>query len=129
LENTLAELAQAEIIIAHGQPPSATYTFRHALVHDAAYASLLRDRRRAIHLRVAEEMVKDAVEVTEPQLIAWHFAEACVPDRAIDHYENAAERATGRFALAEMVNHLRNGLRQVACLPESGTRPPRTRCN
>ncbi len=120
LETALAELAQAEIIVARGQPPFATYTFRHALVHDAAYASLLRDRRRALHLRVAEEMQKDtAGEATEPQLIAWHFAEAGAPDAAIDYYQKAAERATGRFALAEMVNHLRNGLRQNTCLPES----------
>jgi class 3 adenylate cyclase len=126
LENTLAELAQAEIIIAQGQPPFATYTFKHALVQDAAYASLLRDRRRAIHLRVAEEMEKDAVgDVTEPQLIAWHFAEADAPDRAVDYYRKAAVLATGRFALAEMVSHLRNGLRQLTRLPESPERSRR----
>jgi class 3 adenylate cyclase len=123
LESTLAELAQSEIIVAHGQPPLATYTFKHALVHDAAYASLLRDRRRAIHLHVAQEMEKDAAgEATEPQLIAWHFAEAGAPDRAIDFYQQAAERTTGRFSLAEMVNHLRNGLRQIAHIPESAER-------
>jgi predicted ATPase len=100
LESTLTQLAEAEIIVAHGQPPSATYTFKHALVQDAAYTSLLRDRRRSIHLRVAEEMEKDAVgELTEPQLIAWHFAEGNAPDRAIDYYQKAAVRATGRFAL------------------------------
>ena len=120
LENALTELAQAEIIVAHGQPPLASYTFKHALVQDAAYASLLRDQRRAIHLRLAEEMEGDtAGEAAEPQLIAWHFAEAGVPDRSIHHYQEAAERATGRFALAEMVNHLRNGLRQIAHVPDS----------
>lgn len=123
LENALAELVRAEIIVAHGQPPVATYTFRHALVHDAAYASLLRDRRRAIHLRLADELEKDAAgEATEPQLIAWHFAEAGAPHKAIHYYQIAAERATGRFALAEMVNHLRNGLGQIALLPESAER-------
>jgi class 3 adenylate cyclase len=123
LENALAGLAQAEIIIPHGEPPLATYTFRHALLRDAAYASLLRDRRRAIHRRLAEFMVADrAGEPAEPHLIAWHFAEAGMPERAIDHYEKAAGRATGRFALAEMVNHIRNGLRQIASLPESTDR-------
>jgi predicted ATPase len=123
LESAVSELAKAEIIDAHGEPPWATYTFRHALVQEAAYASLLRDRRRAIHLRLAEELEKGtAGEATEPQLIAWHFAEARAPHRAIEHYKTAAERATGRFALAEMVNHLRNGLRQIACLPESPER-------
>jgi hypothetical protein len=123
LESTLAELARAEIIVAHGHPPLANYTFKHALVQDAAYASLLRERRRKIHLRVAEEIEKrSAGDVAEPQLIAWHFAEAGAPDRAIDHYQKAAESATGRFALAEMVNHLRNGLRQIAYLAESPER-------
>ena len=76
LQQTLAELAVAGIIVSHGQPPFATYTFKHALVQDAAYASLLRDRRRAIHLHLAEELEKDtAGEETEPQLIGWHFAE------------------------------------------------------
>jgi class 3 adenylate cyclase/tetratricopeptide (TPR) repeat protein len=125
LKDTLDELAQAEIIIPHGEPPLATYTFKHALVHDAAYASLLRDRRRALHLRVAEEMEKDAAGEPEPQLIAWHFAEAAAALKAIDHYEKAAERATGRYALAEMVNHLRNGLSQINHLPESTERDRR----
>jgi predicted ATPase len=126
LENVLNELAQAGIIVAHGQPPFATYTFKHALVHDAAYASLLRDRRRAIHLRLAEEMENDAADdATELPLIAWHFAEARAPDKAIHYYQKAAEHATGRFALAEMVNHLQNGLRQITCLPESAERDRR----
>jgi class 3 adenylate cyclase/tetratricopeptide (TPR) repeat protein len=124
LEETLAELSQADIIIAHGHAPFANYAFRHALVQDAAYGSLLHERRRAIHLRVAEEIEKDSGVgiVSQPQLIAWHFAEAGAPSRAIDYYQKAAESATGRFALAEMVNHLRNGLRQVSRLPDSPER-------
>ena len=63
LEHALGELVQAGIIVAHGQPPSATYVFKHALLQDAAYASMLRDLRRAIHLRLAEELEKDTAEV------------------------------------------------------------------
>jgi class 3 adenylate cyclase len=126
LEPALAELAQDDIIVAHGQPPFANYVFKHALVQDAAYASLLRERRRAIHLRVAEEIEKDAAdEMMEPQLIAWHFSEAGIPDKAIDYYQKAATRATGRFALAEMANHLRNALRQLARVPASSERDHR----
>ncbi len=125
LEDALAQLAQAEIITTHGQPPFATYTFRHALVQDAAYASLLRDQRRTIHRRLAEVLETDAGEPAEPQVIAWHFAEAAVPDRAVHYYQRAAERATGRFALAEMVHHLRNGLRQIAYVPDSADRQRR----
>src|SRR5262245_8017675 len=125
LEHALAELVQAEIIVAHGQPPFASYTFRHALVQDAAYASLLRDRRRAIHERLADELVKDPGAAAAPELIAWHFAEAGVPDQSIHYYQKAAERATGRFALAEMVSHLRHGLDQITFLPDSAERQRR----
>jgi class 3 adenylate cyclase len=120
LEHALGELVQAGIIIADGQPPFATYAFKHALVQDAAYASLLRDRRRETHLRLAEGLEKEVGGVAaEPQLIAWHFAEAGVPEKSIAYYSKAADHATGRFALAEMVSHLRKALRQVANLPDS----------
>jgi class 3 adenylate cyclase len=120
LEHALGELVQAGIIIADGPPPFATYAFKHALVQDAAYASLLRDRRRETHLRLAEGLEKEVGGVAaEPQLIAWHFAEAGVPEKSIVYYSKAADRATGRFALAEMVSHLRKALRQLACLPDS----------
>ena len=119
LEHALAELVQAGIIIPHGQAPLATYAFKHALVQDAAYASLLRDRRREIHLRLAEVLEKDIGGAAEPQLIAWHFAEAGIPEKSIAYYSKAADHATGRFALAEMVSHLRNALRQVGNLPDS----------
>ncbi len=123
LELALEELTQAGIIVPHGQSPFATYTFKHALVQDAAYASLLRERRRAIHLHIAEELERDqAKDAVDPQLIAWHFAEAGAPEKAIRHYRQAAERATGRSALAEMVSHLRNALSQIALLPESPDR-------
>src|SRR5262249_57700624 len=61
----------------------------------------------------------------DAQLIAWHFGEAGAPDRSIDYYLRAAERATGRFALIEMVNHLRKGLRQLEQLPDSESKQRR----
>src|SRR5262249_41367229 len=124
LELALTELAQAGIIVPHGVFPLATYTFKHALVQDAAYTSLLRERRRAIHLRLAEEPEHEQEnEAVEPQLIARHYAEAGVPEKSIHYYRQAAIRATGRSALTEMVSHLRNALAQVAVLadtPEQG---------
>jgi class 3 adenylate cyclase/predicted ATPase len=123
LADALAELAHAEIVVAHGEPPSATYTFKHALVQDAAYASLLRDQRRTIHRQLAEVLDEDASgEATEPQVIAWHFAEGGMPDKSFEYYRKAADRATGRFALAEVVHHLRNGLRQMEHIPDSADR-------
>lgn len=125
LQEALNELAQAEILVPHGEPPSATYTFKHALVQDAAYASLLRDQRRTIHRRVAETLETDAHEAIEPQVIAWHFAEAGSAEQSVQHYQKAAERASGRFALAEKVHHLRNALRQIAHVPGSVERQRR----
>jgi class 3 adenylate cyclase len=123
LEEALTELARAEIVVPHGEPPLATYTFRHALVQDAAYASLLREQRRGIHRRLAEVLQEDAAgEAPEPQVIAWHFAEGGMPDKSLDYYRKAAEHASGRFALAEIVHHLRNALRQLAHIPDSAER-------
>jgi predicted ATPase len=124
LEQAVGELVQSGLAIARGRPPDATYIFKHALVQDAAYASMLRERRRAIHLRLAEALEKELLVggTTEPQLLAWHFAEAGTPQKAIDYYLKAAERATGRLALGEMVSHLRKGLAQLAKLPGSAER-------
>ncbi|MFL5003022.1 MAG: AAA family ATPase [Xanthobacteraceae bacterium] len=126
LEHALGELIQAGVIIARGEPPDALYTFKHALVQDAAYASMLRDRRRAIHLRLAEVLEQDVVGAArEPQLVAWHFAEGGAPERSIAYYEKAAQQATGRFALTEIVAHLRKALAQLERLPDSGERQRR----
>ena len=126
LEQCLGELAQAEIIVEHDDAAFHRYTFKHALVRDVAYASLLRERRQVIHRRVAEAMEEEAAgDSSEPQLVAWHFAEAAEPEKAVGYYQKAAESATGRFALAEMVNHLRNGLYQITRLPDSRERDRR----
>ncbi|HUA78430.1 MAG TPA: AAA family ATPase [Acetobacteraceae bacterium] len=127
IERALGELVEAGLVIARGRPPNATYTFKHALLQDAAYASLLRDRRRAIHRRVAEILEEGAagMEARHPQVIAWHFSEAGLADRALAHYLQAAEQTTGRFALAEMTSHLRNALRELHKLPESAERTRR----
>ncbi len=127
LEHAVVELVRAGLIIARGQPPESLYTFKHALMQDIAYGSLLRERRRAIHLRLAEILENDAVgsAAREPQLLAWHFAEGGALDRSIDYYLKAAERTTGRFALAEMVSYLRKGLAQLERLPDSVERQRR----
>ena len=121
LEQTLGELVQTGLLLARGRPPEATYTFKHVLVQDAAYASLVRDERRKFHLAVAEMLEKDTAgpATTEPELLAWHFAGAGASDRAIDYYLKAAGRTTGRFAFAEMVSQLHKGLRQLEQLPKS----------
>jgi class 3 adenylate cyclase len=121
LEEALCELVQSGLAATHGEPPHSTYIFKHALVQDAAYASLLRERRRTIHLHLAELLEKEIIRSDGPlpEVIAWHFGEAGAASRSIDYYLKAAERTTGRFALTERVNRLRKALRQVAHLPDS----------
>jgi class 3 adenylate cyclase len=120
LKDALDQVVEAGLAFARGVPPDIVYSFKHALVQDAAYASMLRDRRRELHLRFAEALENNALRgiLPEPQLMAWHFGEAAVPDKSIDYYLKAAEQTTGRFAFAEMVSQLRKGLRQIKHLPD-----------
>jgi class 3 adenylate cyclase len=116
---SLRVLVDGDVMVERGRPPNAVYSFKHALMQDAAYGSLLRDRRRVLHLQVAETLESDVAGATaEPELLAYHFAEAGVADRAIDYHLKAAERAIARCAIAEMVSHLRRGLGLLAALPD-----------
>jgi class 3 adenylate cyclase len=120
IQSALEELIQAGITTARGRPPHSIHTFRHTLLHDAAYASLLHEKRRAIHFGVAGMLETDVGAITrEPQLIAWHFAEAAVPDKSIYYYMKAAASATSRFALGEVVSNLQKALRQLEHLSDS----------
>jgi hypothetical protein len=81
LPGLLAELASAGLIAVHGHPPEATYAFRHSLIQDAAYESLLRDRRRRLHLRLAELLEQDPATDARPEVLAHHCAEGASPIR------------------------------------------------
>jgi class 3 adenylate cyclase/tetratricopeptide (TPR) repeat protein/energy-coupling factor transporter ATP-binding protein EcfA2 len=115
MQEALDRLVRAGLASARGEAPEVVYSFKHALVQDAAYASLLRDRRRELHLRLANALEKNEIGgiTPEPQLIAWHFGEAGVPEKSIDYYLKASAQTTGRYAFAEMVSQLRKGLRQL----------------
>ncbi len=116
---SLRVLVDGDVMVERGRPPNAVYSFKHALMQDAAYGSLLRDRRRALHLQVAETLERDAAgAAAEPELLAYHFAEAGVADRAIDYHLKAAQQAVARCAIAEMVSHLRRGLGLLVALPD-----------
>ncbi len=119
LESALNELTLAGLIEPRGQPPTATYVFHHVLIQEAAYGSMLRDRRRAIHLRYAETLEQDPAGPanTAPELLAAQFSAAGVAEKSIDYYRKAAARATGRFALTEIIGYLRKGLDLLASLP------------
>ena len=95
-------LAEADILIAEGAGAQATYRFKHALIQDAAYESLLKSRRQALHRRAAE-ILRDKSEraAAEPELIAHHFAEAGLDDLAIEWWGKAGDQALRRSAFQE----------------------------
>ncbi len=127
LTEALDRLVRAELVFGRGEPPDAVYTFKHALVQEAAYASLLRERRRTLHAHIAEALEGAFAEVaeTQPELIAYHYATAGLTAPAIDHYRRAAERAMAASANAEAIAHLTRGLELIASLPESPERVSR----
>ena len=124
LQEALDRLVRAELVFGRGELPEAVYTFKHALVQEAAYASLLRERRRQLHARIAQALEGEFPEVaeTQPELVAHHYAAAGLPAPAIDYYRRAAERAMAASANAEAIAHLTKGLELIASLPESSER-------
>jgi class 3 adenylate cyclase/tetratricopeptide (TPR) repeat protein/ABC-type transport system involved in cytochrome c biogenesis ATPase subunit len=112
LTHALAQLEQAELVFRRGEPPEAVYSFKHALVRDAAYESLLKSRRQQLHGQIAralEERFADIV-ASQPEIAAHHFTEAGLVERAVDYWLKAGQHAARRSANAEALNHLARGL-------------------
>ena len=106
-------------MFARGEPPEASYAFKHALVRDAAHESLLKSRRRELHariVRVLEERFPETADA-EPELLARHFAEAGLAERAAQHWLRAAELAIGRSANLEAIAHCEQAEAQLRALP------------
>ena len=114
LKHALAKLERAELLFRRGEPPEAIYSFKHALVRDAAYESLLKSRRHQLHGQIArtlEEKFPDIV-VSQPEIVAHHFAEAGLVEPAIGYWLKAGNLALSRSANAA-VAHLKQGLKQI----------------
>jgi class 3 adenylate cyclase/predicted ATPase len=127
LRQGLERLVHADVLFHRGTPPEATYTFRHALLQQTAYESLLRRRRREIHARVArtlEEHFPERAE-SEPEEVGRHHAEAEQWSQAVGCYARAGENATQRSAYEEAVGHLDRGIRCLERTPESADRSRR----
>jgi class 3 adenylate cyclase/predicted ATPase len=107
LQSALDRLADADLLIAEGAGHEANYRFKHALIQDAAYDSLLKSRRQALHRRAAE-LVRDQPEraAAEPEVIAHHFTEAGLDDQAIEWWGRAGDQALRRSAFQEAIAHL-----------------------
>jgi class 3 adenylate cyclase/predicted ATPase len=123
LRGALRRLSESELIFQRGEPPQARYTFKHALVQDAAYHSLLRANRGVQHRRVAEALENQFPETAEkqPELVAYHYTEAGLAEPAIAYWRKAGQRATRRAANIEAIDHLRRGLAMLETLPGRAT--------
>jgi class 3 adenylate cyclase len=112
LDDALAQLVSAELIFRRGSPPDAEYAFKHALVQDAAYSTLLRSRRQQLHVRIAatlEDYFPEIV-VAQPALLAQHCAEAGLAEKAVVYWLKAGRQALARSAMTEAVAQLQKGL-------------------
>jgi class 3 adenylate cyclase/predicted ATPase len=123
LQHALAQLVEAGLIFARGTPPDALYTFKHALIQDAAYASLLRGRRQELHARIAAALGERAG--VEPELLAQHLTAAADMEHAVPQWLAAGRRAAQRSANPEAIAHFRKALAAVQELPESEARARR----
>ena len=126
LRHELARLVEAEIVFARGEPPDGTYAFKHALIQEAAYQSLLKRTRQQLHARIGQVLEERFPErvASEPEVIARHYDQAGLAAPAIAHYQRAGERAAERSANEEAIGHLRRALALVATLPETRERRP-----
>ena len=127
LEGALAELVEAGLIHRHGQAPDVTYEFKHALVQDAAYQSLLKMDRQRHHAAIAEALearFPDTVE-THPEVLAHHLTEGGLTDPAVECWRRAGGRAAGQGANAEAINHFAKALELLATLADDAGRAPR----
>jgi class 3 adenylate cyclase/tetratricopeptide (TPR) repeat protein len=112
LKHALAQLEQAELVFRRGDPPEANYSFKHALVQDVAYESLLKSRRQQLHGQIARTLEQGFADIvaSEPEIVAHHFTQAGLADPAIDYWLKAGQHAARRSANAEALNHLARGL-------------------
>jgi TOMM system kinase/cyclase fusion protein len=124
LRRGLQQLVQAEFVYQQGLPPQATYLFKHALIQEAAYQSLLKSTRQQYHQRVAqvlEARFPDTAE-TQPELLAHHYAEAGLLALALPYWQQAGQRALQRSAHMEAMHHLTRGIESLAAVPETAER-------
>jgi class 3 adenylate cyclase/tetratricopeptide (TPR) repeat protein len=124
LQAALDHLVGAGLMFQRGEPPQGSYLFKHALIQEAAYSTLLRTPRQGLHARIAtalEEKFADAVE-NQPEVLAHHFAEAGRFDKAAAYWLMAGRRAARRSANVEAIAHLRKGIAGLAALPEGPDR-------
>jgi predicted ATPase/class 3 adenylate cyclase len=122
LEEALAQLVRSELVFCRGQLPQAVYTFKHALVRDAAYSGLLRSRRAALHATIADAFEQRFPEIVEaqPETLAHHLTEAGLFEKAEAYWLQAGKKAALRSANLEAIAHLERGIEASGHLPDGG---------
>jgi class 3 adenylate cyclase/predicted ATPase len=121
LRAALDRLIGAGLVFRRGEPPGASFLFKHALVQDAAYGTLLRGPRRELHARIAcvlEERLATAAEV-QPEILAHHCANAGLTEKAVFYWQEAGERSKARSAMAEAIRQMRKALDLLSHLPDT----------
>jgi predicted ATPase/class 3 adenylate cyclase len=121
LQSALGRLIQSGLVFRQGMPPHASYLFKHALVQDAAYGTLLREPRRALHAKIAETLERQFADIAEnqPELVARHCTEAGLTEKAADLWAKAGQRSLERSALVEAAEQIARALAQIVTLPAS----------
>jgi predicted ATPase/class 3 adenylate cyclase len=120
----LDELMESEILYVSGTVPAATYSFKHSLLHEAAYQTLLRSKRKHYHRQIAQAYLKDAPQIveTQPEVVAHHFEMARMPHDSATYWFLAGKRARQQSAYLEAAAHFRKALRQIESLAPSPDR-------
>ncbi len=124
LDAALEQLVSTELVFRRGTGPEATYAFKHALVQDAAYQSLLKSRRQTLHARIAEALEQRFPDAAAagPEVLARHLTDAGLAERAVPYWRRAGELAAGRSANLEAIAHLSKGLELIETLPDLAAR-------
>jgi hypothetical protein len=117
-------LVEAELVYQRGAPPQATYLFKHALIQDAAYQSLLRSTRQQYHQRIAQvlEARFPATVETRPELVAQHYTAAGLTEQAVVYWQRAGQQASDRSAYLEAISHVTTGIELLTTLPKTPER-------
>src|SRR5690349_11518831 len=124
LQEALRRLVEAGLVFQRGMPPTAEYLFKHAMVQDTAYSTLLRGPRQVLHRRIVEALEQrfpDFIE-TRPEILAHHYGEAAIADKAISYWHRAGKLSVAKSAVSEATAQLRQGLNLLDRLPETRER-------
>ena len=124
LQEALSRLVDAGLVFQRGAPPMAEYLFKHALVQEAAYGTLLRRTRQQLHARIAEALEAQSPELmnTQPDLFAQHYAQAGLVEKSVTYWGKAGHRSAARSAMEEAAAQFQKGLDQLALLPDGPNR-------